>query len=105
MSFIEKLKWIWDPRTDEEKRHVTDPLRRYTQEFRVFVNNIEEPFERVLEFEDKEYNGWYLRVDLEEDVRKWLDRRGEKGVRIDDVWYPPAMIKRIELGKHTVEEI
>jgi len=105
MSIIEKLKWLWDPRTEEEKRYETDPLRCYTQEVRVFINNIETPFERVLEFEDREISDWILRVDFDYDMRDWLNRRGEKGIRIDDVWYPPAMIERIELGKHTVEEI
>ena len=105
MSLIEKLKWFWNPRTEEEKRYETDPLRRYTQEVRVFINDIEVPFERVLEFEDQEISGWYFRVNLEDDVRDWLNKRVEKGIRIDNVWYPPAMIERIELGEHTVEEI
>jgi hypothetical protein len=105
MSIIEKLKWFWDPRTEEEKRYKADPLRRYTQEVRVFVNNIEEPFERVLEFEDQEISGWIFRANFKRDMRDWLNRRGEKGIRIDDVWYPPAMIERIELGEHTAEEI
>jgi len=105
MSLIEKLKWFWDPRTEEEKSYKTDPLRRYTQEVRVFINDIEAPFERVLEFEDQEIRGWYFRVNLEDDVQDWLNKRSEKGIRIDNVWYPPAMIERIELGGQTVEEI
>src|SRR6056297_1381696 len=105
MGIINTLKWLWDPRTEEEKRYETDPLRYYTQEVRVFINNIETPFERVLEFEDREISDWILRVNLEDDVRDWLNKRGEKGIRIDNVWYPPAMIERIELGEHTVEEI
>lgn len=105
MSIIEKLKWFWDPRTEEEKRYKADPLRRYTQEVRVFINDVEAPFERVLEFEDEDISGWIFRVDFEKDMHNWLNRRGDKGVLIDDIWYPPAMIERIELGKHTVEEI
>jgi outer membrane receptor for ferrienterochelin and colicin len=52
---------------------------------------------------DVEVGGWLWRVDLEDEVRSWLNKRAVKGVRIDDVWYPPAMIERIEIGKHTVE--
>lgn len=105
MGIVDTLKWLWDPRTEEEKRYETDPLLRYTQEVRVFIVGIEKPFERVLNYQDGELNGFLFRVDFDLKVRNWLDRRGEKGIKLDDVWYPPAMIERIELGEHTVEEI
>lgn len=105
MGIIDTLKWLWDPRTEEQKRYETDPFRRYTQEVRVFIVGIEKPFERVLEYQDCELNGWIFRVDFDGKVRNWLNRRGEKGIKLDDVWYPPAMIERIELGGESVEEI
>jgi hypothetical protein len=54
---------------------------------------------------DVEINGWLWRVDLDQEVRDWLNKRAVKGVRIDDVWYPPDQILRIEIGEHTVEMI
>ena len=105
MGIVSTLKWLWDPRTDEQKSYETDPLCRYTQEVRVFINGIEEPFVRILEYEDMEFGDWIYRAFIDDKVKEWLDHRGEKGIKLDDVWYPPAMIERIELGEQTVEEI
>jgi hypothetical protein len=46
-----------------------------------------------------------MRVDLDWNVREWLDKRATKGIRLDDAWYPPEQILRIEIGEHTVEMI
>lgn len=105
MGVIDTLKWLWDPRTEEEKRYMSDPLRRYTQQFLIHIKGIEEPFDRTVSFEDVDFgNDWMIRINLEYEVQEWLNRRAEKGVKIDDVWYSPAMIERIELGKSWVED-
>ena len=105
MGLTDTLKWLWDPRTEEQKRYETDPLRRYTQTLYVYIKGIDTPFERVIDFEDIEVGDWYMRVDLDNDVREWLNERAEKGVIIDKVWYAPDQIVRIEIGEHTVEDI
>jgi hypothetical protein len=105
MGLVDTLKWLWDPRTDEQKRYETDPLRRYTQHLTVYIKGVGKPFERYIEFEDSNFGDWYIRVDLDDDIREWLNNRAKKGIKVDDVWYPPDMIERIELGEHTVEEI
>lgn len=105
MGVIDSLKWLWDPRTEEQKRYETDPLRRYTQHLTVYIKDIEEPFKRYIEFEDHNFGDWYIRVDLDDKVREWLDKRATKGIRFDRVWYPPDQILRIELGERTVEEL
>jgi len=49
MSFIEKMKWFWDPRTDEDKAYdewdAKTPLQKRTQKFFVYIHNCEDPFE------------------------------------------------------------
>lgn len=105
MGIIDTLKWLWDPRTDEQKRYETDPLRRYTQEVQVYIKGIETPFDRIIEFEDTEYGDWLMRVDIDCDVQEWLDNRAKKGVMIDNVWYSPAQIDRIKIGNVTVEDL
>lgn len=105
MSFIDTLKWMWDPRTEDEKRYETDPLRRYTQNFRIYIKGVEQSIDCSISLKDVEINGWVWRVDLDQEVRDWLNKRAVKGVRIDDVWYPPEQILRIEIGEHTVEMI
>ena len=105
MGLISALKWMWDPTTEEQKRYKTDPLRRYTQTLYVYIKGIDTPFERVIEFEDVAFGDWLMRVDLDNDVREWLNERAEKGVIIDKVWYAPDQIVRIEIGEHTVEDI
>ncbi len=105
MGLVDTLKWLWDPRTDEQKRYETDPLRRYTQYLKVYIKGIDAPFERCIEFEDTKYGDWYFRANLDYDVREWLNDRATKGIKLSSVWYAPDMIERIELGEHTVEEI
>ena len=105
MGLVDTLKWLWDPRTEEQKRYETDPLRRYTQHFQIYIKGIETPFNRVIEFEDAEFGDFMLRVDLDWNVREWLSNRVEKGVTIDKTWYAPDQIVRIEIGEHTVENI
>lgn len=103
MRLVDTLKWLWDPRSEEQKRYETDPLCCYTQQFLIHIKGIEQPVDCSIALKDVEVGGWLWRVDLEDEVRSWLNKRAVKGVRIDDVWYPPAMIERIEIGKHTVE--
>lgn len=105
MGLISALKWLWDPRTEEQKRYETDPLRCYTQTLNIYIKGIDTPFERVIEFEDVSVGDWLMRVNLANDVQKWLNERAEKGVTIDKTWYAPDQILRIEIGEHTVEEI
>ena len=106
MGIISTLKWLWDPRTEEDKKYMSDPLRRYTQQCIIHIIGVEEAFEKNIAFEDQDfYNDWVFRVDIKHDIQNWLAARAEKGIKLNDVWYPPSMIERIELGKVTVEEI
>ncbi len=105
MGLLATLKWLWDPRSEEDKRYVTDPLRRYTQNFVIYIKGVDTPFERYVEFEDANYGDWYIRVDIDDDVREWLNKRAKNGIKLDDVWYPPNMIERIEVGNVEVTDI
>jgi hypothetical protein len=105
MGIINILKWLWDPRTEEQKRYETDPLRFYKQNFVIYIKGVDEPFKRYIDFEDRKFGDFILRVDLEDDVHEWLDKCAKRGIRFDNVWYPPDQILRIEIGEHTVEEI
>ncbi len=105
MKLLDTLKWMWDPRTEDQKRYETDPLRRYTQNFRIYIKGVDTPFNRVIEFDDASFGNFMMRVHLEDDVREWLDKRATKGITIDKTWYAPDQIVRIEIGEHTVENI
>ena len=111
MGILDTLAWLWDPRDKDQKAYdawnKTEPLQRHTQELDVYIVGIEQPFKRVLTFEDFEIGGIFdtMRVNLDDEVSQWLARRGRNGVKIDDVWYSPSQIERIELGKKTVESI
>lgn len=106
MGLIATLKWLWDPRTEEDKRYVTDPLRRYAQHFKIFIKDIDEPFNRYVEFEDEcHFDDWVYRVDLDDEIRDWLSNRAKNGIKIDNVWYAPNKIDRIEIGDVEITEI
>ncbi len=105
MGLVDTLKWLWDPRSEEQKRYEAQPLRRYNQNFEIYIKGIDTPFERYVEFEDSAFGDWEFRVNLGEEVQEWLSRRAEKGITIDKTWYAPDMIERIEIGEHTVETI
>jgi hypothetical protein len=110
MNLIKTLKWLWDPRTEEEKAYdawnAATPLRLHTQTVMVYIKNTEKPFVRVLEFKEFEFGSmgkW--RVNLDERVADWIAFRFTNGIGINSVWYAPNQIERIELGEKTVEPI
>jgi hypothetical protein len=104
MGLVGTLKWLWDPRSKEQKRYDEDPLQRHTQTLHIYIKGVPEPFVRVLDYEDTKYGSLgVFRVDLDCRVNEWLVNRGTNGVKIDQVWYAPDQIVRIEIGKHTVE--
>ena len=106
MKLIDTLKWLWDPRSEEQKRYDEDPLQRYTQTLHIYIKDVPDPFVRVLDYEDTRFGSLgVFRVDLGRNVQEWLSNRGSKGVTIDQVWYSPEQIVRIEIGEHTVELI
>jgi hypothetical protein len=106
MGIVDSLKWLWDPRSEEQKRYDEDPLQRYTQTLHIYIKDVPDPFVRVLDYEDTRFGSLgVFRVDLGRIVQEWLSNRGSKGVTIDQVWYAPDQIVRIEIGEHTVELI
>lgn len=105
MSFIETVKWLWDPRTEEEKMCEDGPFRRYTQEFLIFIKGIASPHIHQYIVQDMECGPIDIRVDINHNIQKWLENRANLGVRVKDTWYPPEQIERIEIGKQTVEII
>jgi len=98
MGIVDSLKWLWDPRSEEQKRYDEDPLQRHTQTLHIYIKDVPDPFVRVGSL-------GVFRVDLGRNVQEWLSNRGSKGVTIDQVWYAPDQIVRIEIGEHTVELI
>jgi hypothetical protein len=110
MGILDTLKWLWDPRDPDQKTYnawdAVTPLQRHTQKAIIYIKNVDEPFFRVIECEDRDCGSlgkW--RVDIDDRVSTWLAQRGTKGIRIDDIWYAPDQIERIELGEKTVESI
>lgn len=115
MSFIKKLKWFWDPRTDEDRAYAKwnqeTPLQRRTQTLDVYIKNRETPITVTYSQEDIQTGGMgKLRWASNENtfdlfLKEWLSNRGSQGITIDSVWYSPESIERIELGKQTVEDL
>lgn len=109
MTLIEKLKWFWNPQTEAEKAYETDPLRRRNQFMKVYVKGLDKPLDRVYSQEDFGNHDWVFRNANENsfnsDLNNWLAKRGSNGIRVDNVWYAPESIERIELGEQTVEEL
>lgn len=105
MKLIDTLKWLWDPRTEDQKKYEEDPLQRHTQELKIYIKDIETPFERVIEFDDFRMGsiGSY-RYDVT-DVNEWLNKRAKNGIKLNNVWYSPAQIARIEIGEFRSENI
>ena len=109
MSLLEKLKSMFDTRTEVEKAYEMDPLRRRTQYMKVYIKDISAPFIKIYSQADKKYNDLVFRNanldSFNSDLNCWLAKRGSDGIRIDDVWYGPESIVRIELGQQTVEDL
>lgn len=114
MSFIEKLKWFWDPRSDSEKAYAKwdqeTPLQRRTQKLSVYIKNSETPITVTYSQKDWESGLGTVRWASNENtfnsfLKEWLGNRGSRGIKIDSVWYSPESIERIELGEQIVEEI
>ncbi len=109
MSLIEKLKSMFDTRTEAEKAYQNDPLRRRTQYMKVYVKGLDKPLIRVYSREDFTVGHYMFRnADVNSfnpDLNRWLAERGSNGIRIDNIWYAPESIDRIELGEQTVEEL
>lgn len=110
MRILDTLKWLWDPRDAGEKAYdawnTKTPLQRHMQTVFIYIKGQDTPFKRGLVYEDISLGslGNY-RVDIDDKVTTWLGRRGTKGVKIDNVWYAPDQIERIEIGEKTVESI
>jgi hypothetical protein len=115
MSFVEKLKWFWDPRTDEDKQYAKwdqeTPLQRRIQKLDVYIKNRETPFTISYSEEDiKTGSIGALRFASNKDtfdssLKEWLGNRGSRGITIDSVWYSPESIERIELGEQRLENL
>lgn len=113
MSFIEKLKWLWDTRTDEEKDYDDwnhhAPLMTRSQQLNVYIKNEKSP--RVITFKRKDFVGGFgiIRVASDESLfndvlGNWIKECFVNGIRIKSVWYGPESILRIELGEQTLKE-
>lgn len=103
MGLFATLKWLWDPRDADEKAYDAwdkrTPLQQHTQHLTIYIKDAETPFERTLGFKDFKISSFgNFRINVDREVRDWLDKCGTTGVKIDNVWYSPDQIVRIELG-------
>lgn len=109
MGLLDTLKWMWDPRTDDEKAYAAwdaaTPLKTYTQHFTVWLTGIAEPFELSTKFRDFAGGGvGNIRVDIDYHTQALRDKWGTKGITIRGVFYPPARIEKIEIGRVDVAD-
>jgi hypothetical protein len=112
MKLIETLKWMWDPRTDEEKAYAewdrATPLQKRTVTLLIYIDGIDTPFEHECAFRDFEFMGEIYRDATNEkyfndEVKGYLGKIPKNGITIGDVWYPPKSINRVEIGKNRLE--
>ena len=83
---------------------------RRVQSLNVYIKGISKPFEINFVREDYKIGQW--RCDeasnletFEIHLKTYLDARGTKGIRIEDTWYSPASIDKVELGKMSYQEL
>ena len=104
MGLLDTLKWLWDPSTPEQKAYAAwdaaTPLQTHTQHFTVWLTGIAEPFELSTEFHDF-YGGSFgnMRIDVDYYTQRLRDKWGANGITIRGVFYPPARIEKIEIGR------
>lgn len=104
MGLFKTLKWLWDPRSDEDKAYAAwdaaTPLQTHTQYFTVWLTGIAEPFELSTKFHDFSAGGLgNMRMDVEYCTQSMSDKWGAKGITIRGVFYPPSRIEKIEIGR------
>lgn len=114
MKIIEKLLWIYDPRTDEKKAYEkwdkTTPLQKRTQKLLVHVKDAHAPLVYNYVKEDwkfgKENHRWASsEKNFNVGLKIWLKKRATEGIMIGDIWYGPESVLRIELGEQTLEDL
>ena len=104
MGLLDTLKWLWDPSTPEQKAYAAwdkaTPLQTHTQHFTVWLTGIVEPFELSTEFHDF-HGGSFgnMRIDVYYYTQRLRDKWGTKGITIRGIFYPPARIEKIEIGR------
>lgn len=114
MGLFSALKWIWDPRTEEDKIYddwdKKTPLQIREQTLFVFIKDLKEPL--VVTFSRKDWNGGFGTMRWASDKKtfdsllaEWIGDRGHLGIHIDSVWYSPKNIERIELGDSELKPI
>lgn len=114
MKLLEALNNFLDSRSDEEKAYdswnAKTPLQRRVQRLRVYIQGEAEPILTDYVLKDRKDGFGTMRWASNEDtfnsmLRDWLNRRGTKGIQIDNIWYSPKSIVRIDLGEQTIEAI
>ena len=116
MGILDTLKWLWDPRTDEQKEYEQwdseTPLQKRTQKLRVIVKGENGKLTHRIEYslEDWKTGMGTMRWASDEQtfehfLNEWIADRATQGIRIDSVWYSPETIERIELGEQKLELI
>ena len=114
MGIVNTLKWLWDTRTEDERAYSKwskqAPLQRRTQQIFVYIKDREEPLSCNVVDTDVRTSDWTYRRASNENIfndylNDWLGERVSKGIRIDNVWYSPETIVRIEMGESRLEAI
>ena len=108
MKLLEALNNFLNPQDDQEKAYnlwnAKTPLQRRVQRLRVYIQGESEPILTDYILKDREFSVGKMRWASNEDkfnrmLRDWLKSRGTKGIQIDNIWYSPESIVRIELGE------
>jgi len=104
MGLLDTLKWLWDPSTPRQKAYAAwdnaTPLQTHTQYFTVWLTGIAEPFEisnKVYDFAGGSFGN--IRINLDDYTQRRRDKWGAHGITIQGVFYPPARIEKIEIGR------
>lgn len=114
MSFIEKLKWFWDPRTDEQKEYdkwdSETPLQKRIQDLNVYFKDRDTPVTVTFIREDINFEMGNMRWASDQDMfnvalQRFFSDCALQGITIDSVWYSPETIERIEPGEHVLEDL
>ena len=108
MSLWEKLKWMWDPRTEEEKAYAewnrVTPLQKRSVTLYISIAGKSASLEMRYTLKDEYLGDDIVRWATDDSLfrsrlKDYLQDIPEKGLMVGNYWYSPKMISKVFVGE------
>ena len=108
MSLWEKLKWMWDPRTDEEKAYAewnrVTPIQKRTVTLYVAIEGKSTDLQMRYTVKDEYLGDDVVRWATDDSLfrsrlKDYLQDIPEKGLMAGKYWYAPKTISKVFVGE------